>query len=275
MEREGNNSEESLGKVQSLDIKALYDDLESSQKAYKYILNTLIEKSEIKAAILLFLLKNGVIYPNFIKKLFSMNPNAARGYLDRMENAGVVERIPKEDLHKFKEVHELEILLTKHTQISGGKLTRIEYYTLTDVGNKKVGELSNEFESIISKEVHEKIDNILKAIIPAKKWEEELELQRRVDEFKANQEAEAKKKDERKRRARDILLKLCSPFKEEIMKLDVRVVMDEPSEDQHFTLEFLVFVKKLQKEDELISPLGVRQMWQYWKRDSGGEKGGT
>lgn len=244
-----------------------------NNKVSSYLLNTVIEKNEIKAAILLFLLKNGVIYPNFIaQKLFSMNPNNARGYLNRMESAGVVERIPKENLHEFKEVQALEILLTKYTQLSSGKLSRIEYYTLTDFGNKKVGELSKEFESIISKEVREKIDDVLKAIIPAEKWEEERELQKRVEEFKAKQQEKNKKKEAREQKSRKTLLKLCSPFKGEILKLDERVVMDEPSEDQHFTLELLVFVKKLQEKEKLITPFGVRQVWQIWtdeKRDSG------
>jgi len=252
-------------KLESLDVKVLYDNKVSS-----YLLNTVIEKNEIKAAILLFLFKNGVIYPNFIaQKLFSMNPNNARGYLDRMESAGVVERIPKGDLHEFKEVQELEILLIKYTQISGGKLSRIEYYTLTDFGNKKVGELSKDFESIISKEVREKIDAVLKAIIPAEKWEEERELQKRVEEFTAKQQEKNKKREAREQKSRKTLLKLCSPFKEEILKLGERAVMDEPSEDQHFTLELLVFVKKLQEKEKLISPFGVRQVWEIWKRDSG------
>jgi hypothetical protein len=234
-----------------------------------YILNALKEKNEVKAAILLFLLKNKVIYPNFIaQKLFSMNPNAARGYLDRMESAGVVVRIAKDDL---PEVEDFEILLTRYTQLSGGKLSRIEYYTLTDFGNKKVGELSKEFESIIPKEVQEKIDDVLKAIIPAEKWEEELELQKRVEEFNVKQEEKNKKKEAQKQRSRKILLKLCSPFKEEILKLDERAVMDEPSEDQHFTLELLIFVKKLQEKEKLISPFGIRLVWQIWRKGKKGD----
>lgn len=246
---------------------------ENEYLANNYILNALIEKSEIKAAVLLFLFKNGVIYPNFIaQKLFSMNPNNARGYLDRMENARVVARIAKENLHEFKEVRELEILLTKHTQLTGGKLNRIEYYTLTDFGKKKVGELSKEFESIIPIEVREKIDDVLKAIIPAKKQEEELELEKRVGEFKKKQDEEKKKKEVQKHKARDRLLELCFPFKEEIMKLGEGVVMDKPSEDQHFTPGLLGFVKKLQEKEKLISPFGVREAWQIWKRDSGEKK---
>ena len=238
-----------------------------------YISNALIEKNEIKVAILLFLFKNGVIYPNFIaQKLFSMNPNNARGYLDRMENAGVVARIAKENLHEFKEVRELEILLTKHTQLTGGKLNRIEYYTLTDFGNKKVGELSKEFESILSEEVREKIDDVLKAIIPAKKQEEGLKLEKRVEGFKKKQEEEKNKKGVQKQKARDRLLKLCSPFKEEIMKLGESVVMDKPSEDQYFTPDLLGFVKELQEKEKLISPFGVREVWQIWKSDSSKKK---
>ena len=246
---------------------------ENKYMANNYILNALIEKNEIKAAILLFLFKNGVIYPNFIaQKLFSMNPNNARGYLNRMESAKVVVKIAKENLHEFKEVRELEILLTKYTQLTGGKLNRIEYYTLSDFGNNKMGELSKEFESIISEKVREKIDDVLKAIIPAKKQEEGLKSEKRVEEFKAKQGVEKKKKDIQKQKARDILLKLCSPFKEEIMKLGKSVVMDKLSEDQHFTPDLLDFVKKLQEKEKLISPLGVREVWQIWKRDSGKKK---
>ncbi len=256
---------------QALDAKELYDDLENSQKTYRYLLNVLIEKNEVKAAILLFLLKNRVIYPNFIaQKLFSMNPNTARGFLDRMESAAVVERIPKGNLHEFKEVENFEMLLVKYTQLSGGKLSRIRYYTLTDFANEKVSELSNEFESIISKDVREKMD-ILKAIIPAEKWEEEKELRKRVEEFNAKQQEKNKKREVQEEKAMKTLLKLCSPFKEEILKLNEEVVMDEPSGDQHFTDELLVIVKKLQEKDKLITPFGVRQVWQFWKRDMKGE----
>lgn len=238
-------------------------------------LKKVIEKRDvIKSSILLYLLRQRVVYLSFINdKLLpdlGLNLNTVRRYLDKLEKDGLIVKIPKEDEGEFKEIEELRILLQKYTRV-GNHIHKIEFYCLSGIGGVLVGGLEGELKPIVPDEVMEQIEDVYKGVVPREKRLEAEKLRQRVAEFKAEEKAEVERKQAHEERANKRLLELCTPFKKEIMALTREVVMVKPSEGENFTLELHTFVVELRKKEELMSPLGVRKMWQIWK-GAGGDK---
>ena len=230
----------------------------------------LIEKRDvIKASIILYLLRQRVIYLSFINdKLLPdlrLNLNTVRRYLDNLEKDGLIVKISKEDEKEFEEIEKLKILLQKYTRV-GNHIHKIEFYCLSGIGGVLVGGLEGELKPIVPDEVMEQIDDVYKGVVPREKRLEAEKLRQRVANFKVEQEAEELKKKAHGERADKRLLELCTPFKKEIMALTREVVMVKPSEGENFTPELHSFVTELRKKEELMSPLGVRKMWQIWHK---------
>ena len=256
--------------------------LDSSEKLNKFLvdldiihsstttLKKVIKKRDvIKSSILLYLLRQRVVYLSFINdKLLpdlGLNLNTVRRYLDKLEKDGLIVKIPKEDEKEFEEIEEMRILLQKYTRV-GNHIHKIEFYCLSGIGGVLVGGLEGELKPIVPDGVMEQINDVYKGVVPREKRLEAEKLRQRVANFKAEEKAEVEMKQVHRERADKRLLELCSPFKKEIMELKREVVMVKPSEEENFTSELHLFVAELRKREELMSPLGVRKMWQLWHK---------
>ena len=233
-------------------------------------LKKVIEKRDVvKSSILLYLLCQKVVYLSFINdKLLpnlGLNLNTVRRYLDKLEKDGLIVKIPKKDEKKFEEIEKLKILLQKYTRV-GNHIHKIEFYCLSCIGGVLVGGLEGEIKPIVPDEVKEQIDDVYKGVVPREKRLEAEKVRQRVAQFKADEAAEAEKRQVREQKANNRLLELCSPFKKEIMELSREVVMVKPREGENFTPELHAFVAELRKKEEFMSPLGVRKMWQAWHK---------
>lgn len=118
---------------------------------FNQIQNIITNKKEIQATILVFLLKNKLIYYNLILKIFPQTSNQTiRQTIQSLKNAGLVEDVDKNNGYQ-KEAQVFERALQKHFYTGPYHIKKIKYYSLTQVGWEIIPKLKEALEAILPK----------------------------------------------------------------------------------------------------------------------------
>ncbi|MBY8988589.1 MAG: hypothetical protein KGD61_09045 [Candidatus Lokiarchaeota archaeon] len=225
------------------------------------------ELNEVYAITLLCCYKNKIIYKGLLNKILynskeSINPGLLKRKFDYLVALGVMVEVDRAEIAELKELKELESNLNKYTQMGDWKIKNIHYYVLTEFGGVLVAGFLEGLEAVVPESALRTINDINSVIVPPDQAEE----QKRITAALEVKKAATERKVDLRAKQEERLLTLCLPFKAEIMGLGRGVVMDKSKDGSIYSEELGSFVEKLQEKERLISPFGVRAMWQRWRR---------